>query len=200
VLIPRSETETVVETVISHCSDAGIDRPQLLDLGTGSGCIAISLLVQLLGASAVGTDILPDALEVAKGNAERHGVLDRFIAVKADRLALPSEVVPEGGFDVLVSNPPYVAGNEVEGLDSTVRDYEPHKALSDGQDGLTFYRSIATDAPRLLAPHGVIVVEVGDGQAQVVIDTMVSDAFLVHRETHKDRVVGQERVLVFSVH
>jgi len=199
VLIPRPETETVVEAVITHCTNAGLVQPRLLDIGTGSGCIAVALLVQLAGAEAVATDVSPEALEVARGNAERHGVLERFLAVEADRLALPAEFVPDGGFDVVVSNPPYVAGDAIDDLDATVRDYEPLSALSDGLDGLSFYRSIAADAVRMLSPRGVIIVEVGDGQARAVVDTVVADGSLVHRETHKDRVVGQERVLVFSL-
>ncbi len=92
VLIPRPETETLVETVLDHCTKAGLTKPRLLDLGTGSGCIAIALLVQLEGATAVATDISPAAITLAKANAERHGVSDRFTAVEADRLGLPAEV------------------------------------------------------------------------------------------------------------
>ncbi|MGB2985139.1 MAG: peptide chain release factor N(5)-glutamine methyltransferase [Phycisphaerae bacterium] len=198
VLIPRPETELLVECVIDHCTKAGLTHPHLLDLGTGSGCIAVTLLVQLKGASAVATDVSSAALEVAGSNAERHGVLDRLTLVEADRLAVPRDVVPDGGFDVVVSNPPYVAADAMDGLDMTVRDYEPSIALSDGQDGLTFYRSMATDAPGLLAPKGVVVVEVGDGQAAAAVEIIETAGGLAHRRTRRDRVVGAQRVLMFS--
>lgn len=199
VLIPRAETETVVEAVVDHCAREGLTKPRILDVGTGSGCIAVALLVQLPDATGVATDCSTAALDVAKGNARRYGVLDRLTLAEADRLAIHADVVPAGGFDVLVSNPPYVARDAMEGLDAVVRDFEPHEALTDGADGLSFYRSIATDAARLLAPGGVVVVEVDDGRAQAVIETAVSGGVLVHRETCRDRVAGGERVVMFSL-
>lgn len=198
VLIPRPETEVLVECVLDHCTKARLARPRLLDLGTGSGCIAVTLLVQLSGAKAVATDVSPKALEVARFNARRHGVLDRLTLIEADCLALPQEVVFKDRFDVLVSNPPYIAADAVHRLDVSVRNYEPPVALTDGGDGLSFYRSVATDGPRLLTPQGVVFVEVDDRAAPAVVKTIEGAGGLLHRRTWKDQVVGQERVLLFS--
>lgn len=197
VLIPRPETETLVECVIDHCRAAELTHARLLDLGTGSGCIAIAALSQLAGATAVGTDVSGDALVIARANAERNGVADRFTPVLADRLDLPADVVPDGGFDVIMSNPPYIAETDMAALPSNVRDFEPCVALSDGADGLSFYDSLAVDGPRWLASHGVVIVEVADGHAADTVIAMERGGRLAHRTTRMDRVVGQERVLTF---
>ncbi len=199
VLVPRPETELLVECALDHCAKTGLTEPKLLDLGTGSGCIAVSVLTQLAGATAVATDVSPAALDVARFNVDRHGVADRLLLVEADRLALPDGVVPEGGFDMLLSNPPYINPDTMDGLDSTVRDFEPRIALTDGEDGLSFYRSIAADAPRLLAPGGVAMVEVADCQAAAAVEVVEATGRFAHKETRADRVVGQERLLVFSL-
>ncbi len=198
VLIPRPETETLVEKVIDHCTAAGLGSPFLLDVGTGSGCLAITALTQLANARAVGTDVSEAALTIAYANAERHGVADRFTAIKADRLALPDSLDRGDGFDVLMSNPPYVEAGLMAGLDPEVRDFEPHEALTDGGDGLSFYRAIAAEAAPLLVPGGMVFVEVGDGQAPAVQEAMDQSPEFSHCSTWKDPVVGQERVLVFK--
>ena len=197
VLIPRPDTETLVECVIDHCRQVGLERPRLLDLGTGSGCVAVALLCQLPGASAVATDISGEALNVARINAKRHGVCDRLTLAQVNGLALPQGLAPEGGFDVLVSNPPYIAAAEMKHLPPSVREYEPALALTDNQDGLSFYRSIAENGRSLLAPGGVVVVEIGDGMAKQVLETIPRSGTFVHDRTVRDRVVGQERVLMF---
>lgn len=198
VLIPRPETELLVECIVDHCGNAKLSEPHMLDLGTGSGCVAVTLLAQIAGAEIVASDVSPAALAVAKANAERHGVADRLQAIEADRLALPADALPAAGFDILVSNPPYVAAEAVEALVATVRDHEPSIALTDGGDGLSFYRSIAADGPALLSTAGVVFVEVGDGQASAVMEIMQSRGGFSHEKTWKDRVVGHERVLMFS--
>jgi release factor glutamine methyltransferase len=199
VLIPRAETEELVECVIDLGRSADLTPPlRMLDVGTGSGCIAVAVLSQLRDAACVATDLSPAALEVARGNAERNGVLDRMTLVQADRLALPGEIVPQGGFDVLMCNPPYIPAEQMGGLDAAVRDFEPHVALTDGGDGLSFYRALAEDAAAILSPRGVIVVEVADGRADAVITTMTGGGVFVHRQTRRDRVVSRERVLVFA--
>ena len=198
VLIPRPETETLVEVVLDLCKQAGWSQPRILDVGTGSGCICVTLLKNLKNAVAVGTDVSLDALEVARGNAERHGVADRMTLVEADRLALPEDAAPAGGFHVVVSNPPYVPKAEVETLPPTVRDYEPMAALCDGEDGLSFYRSLSAGALRILTPDGLMALEVGDDQAPAVIETVLNAGRWSHQATVKDRVVGQDRVIVFA--
>ena len=198
VLIPRPETETLVEKVIDYCVKKGPAKPRLIDLGTGCGCIAVVVLTQVEGSRVVATDVSRAALAVAKENAACHGVGDRFIPVEADRLALPAAVVPEGGFDVLMSNPPYVAAAALRKLDTGVRAYEPEVALTNGGDGLSFYRSIATDAPGLLAEEGVVFVEIADGQAAAAREAVERTGALMQRGSWKDAVVGRERVLMFG--
>jgi len=206
VLIPRAETEVLVECLIDHCKAAALDAPRILDLGTGSGCVIVAALVNLTGATALGTDIADEALAVAQANAQRHGVLDRLQLAKADRLALPAEFC-HGAFDVIVCNPPYIPAGRIGALDPEVRDYEPRAALTDGEDGLSFYRALASDGPEWLRSGGVILVEVGDGCAWQVVDIMTQErptggqaasGTLAHLATRKDRVVGRERVLAFG--
>jgi release factor glutamine methyltransferase len=207
VLIPRPETEVLVECLIDHYKEAGLEQPRILDVGTGSGCVIVAALVQMPRATAVATDISEAALEVARSNARRHDVLDRLHLAVADRLALPPEA-SNGGFDAIVCNPPYLPAASLSGLDAEVRDYEPENALTDGEDGLSFYRSLGSDGPRLLKPGGAVFVEVGDGCAGMVVDIMTGAGqgfatggrgALVYRATHKDRVVGRERVLGFEL-
>ncbi len=198
VLIPRSETEELVEAAIDHARSRSNAEPlRLLDIGTGSGCIAIAALSQLPEAIAVATDISPAAIDVARGNAERLGVADRLKTVVADGLAILPDVVPKSGFDVIVCNPPYIPVDQMPKLDAAVRNFEPHVALTDGDDGMSFYSAIARGAAAILANGGVIAVEVADGAAHAVIDTMTRNGSFEHRLTRRDRVVGKERVLVF---
>jgi len=198
VLIPRAETEELVECIIDLARSRSTAPPmRLLDLGTGSGCIAIAVLSQLRDATCVATDISPAAIGVARGNAERLGVADRLTLVQADRLALPREVVPLGGFDLIACNPPYIPLDQLAGLDVAVRDFEPQLALTDGGDGLSFYQSIADGSAEILSADGVVAVEVADGATPEVIEAMTRGGRFGHRLTRKDRVVGKERVLIF---
>jgi release factor glutamine methyltransferase len=199
VLIPRPETETLVEVAIDSCKDRSLSDPRLLDLGTGSGCIAVSFLKQMPDASAVAADLSAEALEVAGRNAERHSVADRCVLVEADKLDLPASVTDAGGFDLILSNPPYVPHAAFEELDANVRDFEPGMALTDKDDGLSFYRSFAAGAPDHLNPGGILIVEVGADQASDVVEVVTGGGRLVHRTTIKDRVVGHERVVVFEL-
>ncbi len=198
VLIPRPETEVLVECVIDHCRSVALAAAKLLDVGTGSGCIAIALLTQLKEATMVAADIAPDALAIALENAARHGVSDRCRFVEADRLTLPAECVPPGGFDVLMSNPPYIPSDRMADLDAAVKDFEPHLALGDGGDGLSFYRTIGAEASNLLQSRGVVFVEIDDGRADAVIDAVETGGSIVHHATWKDRTVGRDRVLMFG--
>lgn len=198
VLIPRPETELLVELAIEHCRRRALHEAKFLDVGTGSGCIAVAVLKHLPEATCVGTDISPEALAVAQQNAGRHGVAGRLRLVQADRLALPEDAVPAGRFDVVVCNPPYIAGADVAGLDPTVREHEPRHALTDEAEGLSFFAALAEAAPHVLHTHGWVIVEVGAGQAERVRQTMTAGDSLVHRNTVKDRVTGQERVLEFE--
>jgi release factor glutamine methyltransferase len=163
-LVPRPETETVVEAALAVIDDAGPrTRPlRIADLGTGSGAILLALLSELPNAWGMGTDVSPAALFAASENARRLG-LDR-----ARFLACDMAAALRGPFDVIVSNPPYIASHEIAALAPEVRDFDPLTALDGGTDGLDFYRSIAAAAPALVAPRGALIVELGAGQSQAV--------------------------------
>jgi release factor glutamine methyltransferase len=168
VLIPRPETELLVERALAYCREHPRERFHLLDVGTGSGCIAVTIAKRQPAVHAVGTDVSAAALAVAARNAERHGVKDRLRLIQADMLELPAEVVPEHGFDLILSNPPYVAQGERERLPENVRQYEPGVALFGGADGLQAYHRISRDVGRFLRPGGTLIVEVGYEQADAV--------------------------------
>jgi release factor glutamine methyltransferase len=198
VLIPRPESEVLVECAMDYLRQNGPPAANILDLGTGSGCLSIVMLHQDQQLTATATDVSPAALAIAEHNAEKQGVLDRLTLLEVDGLTLPGSIVPEGGYDLLISNPPYVAANEMESLASGVRDHEPSIALTDGHDGLSFYRMIAEHAPSILKPKAAVVIEVGDGQANEVRTIMEEGTNFIQQETRKDKVVGVERVLRFS--
>ncbi len=162
VLVPRPDTETLVELALRAVK--GIPAPAILDLGTGSGCIAVSLAHQCKGAAVTASDVSPDALEVARRNAARHGVGDRVTFLTGDLFA----PVPPGPFDLIVSNPPYIAHAEFAGLSADVRDHEPRAALDGGPDGLAFYRRIAAEAGNFVKPGGSVMVEIGWTQEPAV--------------------------------
>jgi release factor glutamine methyltransferase len=160
VLIPRPETEHVVETVL-ECADPG-EVVRILDVGTGSGAIAIALAHALPRSQVTAVDISAPALAIAHGNAERHGVLDRMTFLQSDLLAS----VEGTGFDVVVSNPPYIADAEI--LEPQVSQYEPHTALYAGPTGLEVYQRLIPQAHRVLRPGGRLVLEIGFGQQKAV--------------------------------
>jgi release factor glutamine methyltransferase len=165
VLVPRPETETVVETALARLDAAGVrERPlRIVDLGTGSGAILLALLHQLPQASGIGTDCSVAAIETARENARRLGLAPRAAFVACDFAAALG-----GGFDLVVANPPYIASAEIATLPSEVRNFDPVVALDGGADGLTAYRAIVADAGRLLAPGAFLVMEVGAGQSNAV--------------------------------
>jgi release factor glutamine methyltransferase len=197
VLIPRPETESVIEAALDLIQTLPLENPKILDLGTGSGCIAVTLARQVASAVVVATDISPKALVVARQNAERHGVADRVRLIEAEGLNLADNVVPSGGFDLLVSNPPYIAADAMDQLDETVRAFEPYQALTDLADGFSFYRLIAAEGAKYLQPSGRVIVEVADDAAPAVIETVCSAGAFVHEKTMKDRVTRRDRVVVF---
>jgi release factor glutamine methyltransferase len=162
VLIPRPETETLVMEALRILKP--LDSPRVLDLGTGSGCIAITIAKQHKTASLAAIDVSTAALEIAAGNAKRHGVSERVLFREGDRFA----PVEGDVFDLIVSNPPYIAHDEFASLDPGVRDFEPRSALDGGSDGLEFYRHIAANAPRFLKPGGTVLVEIGMTQEPAV--------------------------------
>ncbi len=173
VLIPRPETELLVETALELLKDTRM--PFVCDVGTGSGCVAVSLLAERRDARAAALDISPAALRVAERNAERNGVAERVRFLPSDCFdALESEEGAAFGlpldlpFDLIASNPPYVAEDEMQTLQREVRDYEPRAALTPGGDGLSVVRRLLADAPRYLKPGGHLVMEIGYGQHERV--------------------------------
>ena len=165
VLIPRPETELIVEEVIRLVDVHKIAKPVIVDVGTGSGCIAIALARELEDAKVTAVDISETALEIARRNAAKHELADRVRFVNSDLLA----AFPEIQFaDFILSNPPYVAVHELPTLQREVRDWEPHTALTDNADGLSFYRRLLADAPARLKPGGYLICELGFGQSAAV--------------------------------
>lgn len=198
VLIPRPETELLVERALAWLKTHSADRHDLLDLGTGSGCLAVTLCRRLPSAHAVAVDISEEALAVARRNAARHGVGDRITFVNADMLDIPDGVIPASGFDVVVSNPPYIAEGERDKLPENVRQYEPAAALFAGPDGLAAYRKIAQKVKGVLKPEGVLIVEVGMGQAGAVEQILSEDGGLLPAGRFRD-LAGIERAVEFTL-
>ncbi|PUB12751.1 [protein release factor]-glutamine N5-methyltransferase [Yoonia sediminilitoris] len=182
VLDPRPETEELVMAALGQPFD------RVLDLGTGSGAIIVTLLAERPGAHGYATDLSEQALQVAEQNAQTHSVANRVQFQRADWLA---GII--GRFDLIVSNPPYIAATEMEGLQDEVRLYEPPMALTDGADGLTAYRTLIAGAPAHLSPGGRLIVEIGPTQAEPVRD-MMEAAGLVAVDVLPD-LDGRDRVV-----
>lgn len=164
VLDPRPDTETLIELALNGPSPSTI-----LDLGTGSGCILLSLLADLPNATGIGTDISKAALEIATENAATLGVTDRVTLQNSDWFSDVS-----GQFDLIVSNPPYITAAEMADLAPDVREYEPHLALTPGGDGLSAYQTIAQDLASYLAPNGRAFFEIGKDQGPQVQEIMAA--------------------------
>ncbi len=159
-LVPRPETEILVEQALQGAPDAR----RVLDAGTGSGIIAITFLLERPEASAVALDISVDALALARQNAGQHGVLPRLSLVASDWLT----ALAGARFDLVLSNPPYLAIGESPNLPPTVRDHDPRRALFAGDDGLTAIRQLLASLPAVLEPGGLLVFEIGFGQSEAV--------------------------------
>ena len=162
-LLPRPETETVVEAALTALDHRKLRALRIVDLGTGSGALLLALLCELPRACGIGTDISVAALHCARDNAVALGLSARASFVACDYGAAVGAPA-----DLLVSNPPYVARADIAALQAEVRDFDPRRALDGGPDGLDGYRAIASHARRLLAPEGILVVELGQGQHAAV--------------------------------
>ena len=172
VLSPRPDTEILVEEALRLCPET---NTAILDLGTGSGCILLSLLKEKSKAQGVGVDISVTALETARKNAERLKVAEKVRWIKADWFApdfLGKETMQ---FDIIVSNPPYIPLQEIKELDDEVKLYDPLVALSGGADGYESYHRLAEVIPPLLKDNGYLLLECGKGQAQTVADIFVEE-------------------------
>jgi len=193
VLVPRPETEGLVVRVLDLCRrPAGAaERPRVLDVGTGSGAIAVTLAKHLPQAEVVAGDVSAAALEVARGNAARHGVADRVEFVECDLLDHPRLAGP---WDVIVSNPPYVREDEFDALPRDVRMHEPRGALVAGPTGVEVVGRLAAAAAARLAPGGWLVVEVGPAVATAAAALLAAEAALEPGPTLKD-LAGLPRII-----
>ncbi|WJR78106.1 peptide chain release factor N(5)-glutamine methyltransferase [Bradyrhizobium sp. NP1] len=190
-LVPRPDTETVVEFALELLRATGLASSALriADLGTGSGAILLALLHELPKARGFGTDISADALQTAQANADAFGLADRATFVRCDYAADLT-----GSFDLIVSNPPYVRTADIEGLAIEVREHDPHRALDGGTDGLDAYRALIPQAAGLLAPSGVLIVEAGQGQSGP-IEGLMTAAGLTPAGTPRADLTGIPRAV-----
>lgn len=188
VLVPRADTEVLVEEALKRCAANG----ELLDVGTGSGAILISLLKELPGWQGVGMDISPAALEITRHNLAAHELDERGQLLAGDLASLP-----ERRFDLIVSNPPYIRTAQWDELMPEVRDYEPALALLGGADGLDCYRRLTAQAHACLHPGGWLLVEIGADQGDAVTALFaaagLTELFLRHDYGANPRVVGGQR-------
>ena len=186
VLIPEQDTETLVEEALRFCEDG----MRILDLCTGSGCIALSILNFTNDTKAVCTDISDKALEVAALNSENLGLKERAEFVHADLFP------PKDGakYDLVVSNPPYIASSVIETLAPEVKDFEPRLALDGDEDGLSFYRRIINEVPEYLYSNGYLIMEIGYDQGQAVKELLEQDNRYHDIEVIKD-YSGNDRVV-----
>jgi release factor glutamine methyltransferase len=192
-LEPRPDTEALVELALPHAqaTASATGGCRILDLGTGTGAIALALLSAVPQASAVLTDISPGALATAGANAHQLGLSDRTEALPSDWFAAVT-----GIFDLIVSNPPYIPTGEIAGLEPDVREHDPHRALDGGDDGLDPYRVIASRSSAHLAPGGHVAVEIGAGQKPDVVALFENAGFALVESRHD--LGGHERALLFA--
>jgi release factor glutamine methyltransferase len=190
-LEPRPDTELLVELAIGALPENG----HLLDLGTGTGCIPIAVLADRPDGHALATDINPEALAMAQSNAKRNGVLDRLEFAQGSWFEALGTASPRGqvGFDLITSNPPYIASAVVETLAPEVKDFDPRLALDGGPDGLAPYRVIAAESARYLSPGGRVLVEIGHDQGESVRSLFAAHGF-ADITVHKD-INGLDRVI-----
>ncbi len=203
VLVPRPSTETIVENVLLHArAEPGFggktgEGLRFADVCTGSGCIAVALLKNLPKATAVASDISPDALAIARKNAERHGVAGRLELLHGDLLAPLIEAAGGVGRDLhyLLANPPYIPDHEWDAVPPNVKDFEPHSALRGGTDGLMFVKPLVEQASQYLRPGGLLMVEVAACTAEQVVALAAAQAELENARVLTD-LDGLPRVVV----
>jgi release factor glutamine methyltransferase len=184
VLIPRPETELLVEKALELLNKTNEPASRICDVGTGSGCIPIAILNERADARAVGLDISLPALQVAERNAAHYGVRERLQLVASDCFAALDPAAAR--FSMIVSNPPYIAEDALAGLQREVRDHEPRVALSPGGDGLRIIRRLIEDAPRYLSAGGYLLMEIGFDQHEAVRGLIDSQEVWELLDIHKD--------------
>lgn len=164
-LVPRPDSETLVQAVLERLAGRETSALRLADLGTGSGCLIVALLRELPNAVAAATDLEPDALAIARANAARHGVAGRLLTLCCDWAGALGK-----GYDAIIANPPYIETREIDSLSRDVAQFDPRRALDGGPDGLDAYRAIVPAAFGLLSPGGFLALEIGAGQEDAVLD------------------------------
>lgn len=191
VLVPRPETELLAEAGWDFLVTCHPSPVTALDFGLGSGCIAIALAAKCPNAKIFGLETSPDALETAKQNAARNNVTERTHFLQGDGFtSLPTETK----FDLFISNPPYIPTAEIETLQPEVRDFDPRSALDGGADGLDFYRKFAAETRAFLKPHGKIMLEFGDGQADAIRKIFEIQNWIV--EATREDYTQRPRILI----
>jgi release factor glutamine methyltransferase len=181
-LVPRPDTETVVELALEMLRERPASRPLCIaDLGTGTGAILLALLSELPDATGIGTDISLEALETATANAVGLGLAARANFIRCDYASALT-----GPFDLIVSNPPYIATRDIASLAVEVRNHDPRKALDGGPDGLDAYRALIPQTASILTPGAALVVEAGQGQASQIEALMTAAGLLPHRAPRAD--------------
>ncbi|MGV3492131.1 MAG: peptide chain release factor N(5)-glutamine methyltransferase [Devosia sp.] len=191
-LVPRPETELLVEKALEIVGP--LDNARILDLGTGTGCIPIAILTEYSDITGIAVDLSAEALEMARFNADRHGVGTR-LETRQGSWFDPVEAGER--FDLLTSNPPYIEGADIETLMVEVREHDPRLALDGGADGLDAYRAIAAEAPVFLKPEGVLLLEIGAAQGRSVSDVLTGAGF-GSVEVHPD-LNGHDRVILARI-
>jgi len=190
-LEPRPDSETLIEAALSHLAARRHEPLRMLDLGTGTGCLLIATLREFPQATGIGIDLSADAVATASGNAARNDVAGRATFRQGDWTDGMEE-----RFDLILSNPPYIASDEIAELDRNVREHDPHLALDGGLDGLTAYRALAAALPSHLNPGGLAILEIGVGQERAVVALMEQAGL---RHLHSRRDLGDHiRALVFG--
>jgi len=193
-LVPRPETELLAELGWRFLNELKTENSKLktvLDFGTGTGCIAIAIAAKCPSAKITALDISPDALALAKQNAEQNKVAERIGFLLGDGFAALTEKTQ---FDLLISNPPYIASAEIETLYPEVKDFDPRGALDGGADGLDFYRRLAAEAKSFLKPDGKLMVEFGDNQAEDIKKIFTAQKWIV--EAVQEDYSHRARILI----
>ncbi len=199
VLIPRPDTETLVENVLQTVrNQAGLESPRVLDLCTGSGCVAAAIAKNLKSANVLAIDISEKAAAVARENIQQLGLTDRVMVEVGDLFSPMKTIVDARPFDLIVANPPYITSDQLAGLDKSVREYEPMLALDGGPDGLVIHRRILGKAPDHLLPGGRVFLEIAFDQGAAAREMAAKfDAFTDCRVL-KD-FGGRDRVLTMQL-
>jgi release factor glutamine methyltransferase len=199
VLIPRPDTETLVENVLQTVRhQPGLESPRVLDLCTGSGCVACAIAKNLKSAMVWAIDISPNAAEVAKKNVEQLGLTDRVTIEVGDLFDPIKTLVDARPFDLIVGNPPYISTDQLPGLDKSVREYEPMLALDGGVDGLVIHRRILAKAPDHLMPGGMVFLEIAFDQASAAKEMASGFQAFGNSRILKD-FGGRDRVLALQL-